>query len=459
MKARADSMRLRATPGPAERGVGDLLRYNHHGRSLAMDMLRGIAILLVLGRHYVVAPENLGALQPIASGWTTIGWAGVDLFFVLSGFLVSGLIFSEYQQHGRVDVRRFVIRRGFKIWPPYLVYIGVVALWLAWQQHNGRGIRIWSELWPNVLHVQNYFHTPRLHTWSLAVEEHFYLAAALVFYWILGRPRRGGGRLRADSNAGGTPLVPGRLRHLPAFVVTTVLGLAGLRHAQYIEHGAQLNLYATHLRFDGLLIGTLLAYWTHFEPARLVPMTRYPITVMVAGIALAVPTLTLSPENSAWTAGLGLTGVYVGFALVMVGWLNVAAVHGSARRLFASLPAMLLGHIGFYSYSIYLWHIDLAQTPIKKLVQLGTSANLSPGLVWVLATTAYVGAAVLSGVLLARLLEIPSLALRDRLFPRAVKPMTRCVAAVTRAPLPDTGARAGMTLAETAQVSAVSKPR
>src|SRR5215207_5072390 len=75
-------------------------RYRHRGRSLPMDMLRGIAILLVLGRHYVVLPENLGALQPLAGAWTAIGWAGVDLFFVLSGFLVSGLIFAEYRQRG-----------------------------------------------------------------------------------------------------------------------------------------------------------------------------------------------------------------------------------------------------------------------------------------------------------------------------------------------------------------------
>src|SRR5436190_1807353 len=90
----------------------DALAYRHRNRSLQLDMLRGIAILLVLGAHCVAAPAGLGIMQPVADAWRRIGWAGVDLFFVLSGFLVSGLMFAEYQKRQNVDVRRFVIRRG-----------------------------------------------------------------------------------------------------------------------------------------------------------------------------------------------------------------------------------------------------------------------------------------------------------------------------------------------------------
>jgi len=129
--------------------------YAHQGRSLPMDMLRGIAILLVLGRHYVIKPEGLGPLQPLAAGWMAIGWAGVDLFFVLSGFLVSGLIFAEYRKNQTVDLRRFVIRRGFKIWPPYLAYIAFLALWIGWQHSQGESAGVWTSLWPNFFHVQN----------------------------------------------------------------------------------------------------------------------------------------------------------------------------------------------------------------------------------------------------------------------------------------------------------------
>ena len=406
--------------GPDSQGSIAVSPYHRSGRSLPMDMLRGIAILLVLGRHYVVAPNDIGLLQPFGATWTTIGWAGVDLFFVLSGFLVSGLIFAEYRNCGRVEMRRFVIRRGFKIWPPYVVYIAVVAAWLAWQNHPGGLAGVWSELWPNVFHVQNYFHTPRLHTWSLAVEEHFYLAAALGFYWVLSRGQRR--RTRRDSPAG-TFDAPLALRGLPVLIVGCIAGLAALRHMSFEHEGTRLNLYATHLRFDGLLIGTLLAYWTHFSPGALAPLQRHPQTLMLLGVLLAAPTLALSPEASAWTAGVGLTGVYIGFALLMLGWLNVANVYRGWGRLFASRPAALLGQVGFYSYSIYLWHVDLAQTPIRKMMEFVGPWNVSPALVWLVATAAYVVLAVVLGAVLSRWLEIPSLALRDRLFPSGVRPL------------------------------------
>jgi peptidoglycan/LPS O-acetylase OafA/YrhL len=406
--------------GPDQRGL-PAPHYHRPGRSLAIDMLRGIAILMVLGRHYVVSPDNSGVLRPLANAWTTIGWAGVDLFFVLSGFLVSGLIFAEYRNQGKVDLRRFVIRRGFKIWPPYLMYIAAVAAWLAWQSYPQLA-SVWSELWPNVFHVQNYFHTPRLHTWSLAVEEHFYLAVALVFYWLLRPAASDPGKHNLPT---GVVALPAVLRRLPVFIVSCVAGLAALRHAGYVQEGpAELNLYATHLRFDGLLIGTLLAYWTHFKPARLLPVQRHPLAAMCGGIILAAPALIFSPEANAWTAGIGLAGMYVGFSLFMIGWLHVGLVHSGWRRLFASRPAAILGLVGFYSYSIYLWHVDLAQTPIKKLLNAAEFTEASPTVVWPIATILYVVAACVIGALLARCLEMPSLALRDRLFPSTVKPVT-----------------------------------
>src|ERR1700761_2224153 len=77
-------------------------------RNINLDALRGIAILLVLGNHF-----------GYFSVWQRMGWAGVDLFFVLSGFLISGLLFDEWQRFGSIDFRRFYIRRGFKIYPAF----------------------------------------------------------------------------------------------------------------------------------------------------------------------------------------------------------------------------------------------------------------------------------------------------------------------------------------------------
>ncbi len=77
-----------------------------------IDFLRGLAVIMVLFRHF-----------PFTYYTITMGWIGVDLFFVLSGFLVSGLLFSEYQKFGNIRIRLFLIRRGFKIYPLFYIFI------------------------------------------------------------------------------------------------------------------------------------------------------------------------------------------------------------------------------------------------------------------------------------------------------------------------------------------------
>jgi peptidoglycan/LPS O-acetylase OafA/YrhL len=330
----------------------------------------------------------------------------VDLFFVLSGFLVSGLFFAEYRHSGRIDVHRFVVRRGFKIWPPYLVYLVVISLWLLWRHYPSQPGGVWTALWPNLLHVQNYFHTPRLHTWSLAVEEHFYIGLAFFFLLLI--------RIRG---------VDVFLRYLPVITLVAVAAVASLRHITYLEIGPeQMNLYATHLRFDGLLVGTLIAYGTHFHSEKLAPFLRHPVLLLIAGCGLAAPTLCLSPEASAWSAGLGLVGVYAGFGLIMLGVLHLSPANYRWEWVLSSRPAQLVGQVGFYSYSIYLWHIDLSQTPLRKALYLFDSTPLSSGAVWLFMTAAYVGSAVIFGVIMAHLIEQPSLRLRDRLFPSLAHP-------------------------------------
>ena len=74
-------------------------------------------------------------LRPFVQRWVNFGWVGVDLFFVLSGFLVSGLLFQEYQRHGKIRVGRFLIRRGFKIYPSFYVFIAAV-IYIQWSNYN-----------------------------------------------------------------------------------------------------------------------------------------------------------------------------------------------------------------------------------------------------------------------------------------------------------------------------------
>src|SRR4029077_18685201 len=129
-----------------------------------LDFLRGIAIILVLLRHI-----------PLFTFTHNIGWIGVDLFFVLSGFLVSGLLFKEYLKFGDIRPKLFLIRRGFKIYPLYyLFYIPYLVLIVreqGWSSVDVRGFLSDMTFTQNFINGWGWAYGA---SWSLAVEEHFY---------------------------------------------------------------------------------------------------------------------------------------------------------------------------------------------------------------------------------------------------------------------------------------------
>ena len=89
-------------------------------REIELDFVRGVAILMVIDFH---SPMGILFYPFRLMGFKHFGWAGVDVFFVLSGFLVGGLLVKEWKVRGRIDSKRFLIRRGFKIWPQYYFFI------------------------------------------------------------------------------------------------------------------------------------------------------------------------------------------------------------------------------------------------------------------------------------------------------------------------------------------------
>ena len=110
-----------------------------------------------------------------------MGWIGVDLFFVLSGFLVSGLLFNEIKNTGKVNPKLFLIRRGFKIYPAfYFFFFSTLAIRYLINDLMFPLPKILSE----IFFLQSYLDNIWLHTWSLAIEEHFYIFIAILL-WVL----------------------------------------------------------------------------------------------------------------------------------------------------------------------------------------------------------------------------------------------------------------------------------
>jgi peptidoglycan/LPS O-acetylase OafA/YrhL len=321
--------------------------------------------------------------------WIAGGWVGVDLFFVISGFLVAGLLFRELRDTGCVAPVHFLIRRGFKIYPAFYFML-VVSLLLARGTHPP-GARILSELF----FIQNYIGGLWNHTWSLAVEEHFYLLLALLFAPLTAARARVYVSLRSVL-----------VSYLLIATVCLVLRLH-LAISQPYDHST--HLFPTHLRIDSLFFGVLLSYLNCFHDSalrRFVGRVRIPL-VLVSIALLSIPVL-LPLGRNAFLSTYGLTLIAWGsggllllahYADIGDGWI----VRGLAR-------------VGADSYSIYLWHMPVLLWLVPLTV--GT-AGLGVSYTWMMIV--YVLAALVGGMWHARLIEWPMLRARDRYFPSRTK--------------------------------------
>ena len=363
-------------------------------RIVGLDLLRGIAIFLVLFRHSLVPPEDAGLLSPLVSLAWNIGWSGVDLFFVLSGFLVSGLLYREHIKNDRINLGRFVIRRGFKIWPLYYFYL-LLTTAVAFRRTGYSFSRTTSLLWGNYLHIQNYTGTPLAHTWSLAVEEHFYLLLPLVLIWLL-KVRRG-----IDA------IVPICLSVFAVCLTFRIIYFATGHEFSYIP-----VQWATHSRIDGLSCGVLIGYLYHYRSEMLVRMSSHQFGRFVPPVLLLclIPAAALDMKHPVmWTIGYTLNFLGYGSLLHIVLQSNNALQSNYLVRGTA--------WVGQYSYPIYLFHFGVTQDVIEWLLTLGILKEM-PEVRWLLFSFIYAAIAIFIGYILGRLIEIPALRLRERLFPR-----------------------------------------
>jgi peptidoglycan/LPS O-acetylase OafA/YrhL len=373
-------------------------------RVLQLDVLRGIAILLVVGRHLEISQPD-GLVGVLARTWFALGWIGVDLFFVLSGFLIGGLLLSEHRKHGEIHVGRFLLRRGLKIYPPYLVFIAYLVLMpvakaiLAGGDGLGVAVTQSSLYWPNLLFVQNYVGTnPAGHTWSLAVEEHFYMLLPFGLVALIARRRMHWLPLVCLC------VVPVALLLLRAVSVGTADSFAS-------------RMAATHLRLDALLFGVGLRAVSYFRPESFASLGRHRRTLVIAGVVLWLPNLFIDP-STAFVRTIGLTATFLGSAAFLVAAYHTREDDFRLSRWAISPTASLVGWIGVYSYSIYLWHVTVIGIVGRTFGRATASylGDASP-LAWVLRVVVITGVVVLVGVIMTKLVEWPVLRFRDRLFP------------------------------------------
>jgi len=242
-----------------------------------------------------------------------------------------------------------------------------------------------------------------LHLWSLAVEEHFYLVLPLVVKWLAPNPAA----LRRLT----LPWVLGGV-----FVAS--LSLRGW--VALTQPPSNMYMYYTHLRLDSLAFGFLLAYVYYTRRDDWNRIARHRRWLIAGGLLAVAPSGMLLPEG-AFEFSAGLTLLYLGYGALLVACVSATEPASLTARAIHSAPGRALGFVGFYSYSIYLWHVDL-DWPLGAALRNGMSFP-SGTLTWIVGTAVYAALAVLVGVAMAKLVELPTLRLRDRIYPRRTRAM------------------------------------
>lgn len=294
------------------------------GRRPHLDGVRGLAIGLVLVAHVL--------------GFNGAGLVGVLVFFVLSGYLITGLLLREHQRWGRLDLRQFYVRRALRLLPALVVFLALFAL-VALAADVGvsaaevlRGVAYGLTYTTDfALAFQLDYAPPLAHLWTLAVEEHFYLVWPAVLVLLLRR-----GRVAV------APLVI--LALTGAVLRSLSLGLAP---------ALDMYFYALPTTWiDPLMCGAILAVHRHQGPAVAGPTpTHLRLAVPVALTVLFAAALHPLTYNSAATYLLGIP--VLGLATAWLIWSLEEARPSLAARTF-SLPA--LRYAGAISYGLYLYN-------------------------------------------------------------------------------------------------------
>jgi peptidoglycan/LPS O-acetylase OafA/YrhL len=303
---------------------------------VSLDGYRGVAFLLVFLRHYTLTRHSHAPIFLAIMHVGAAGWAGVDLFFVLSGFLITGILLDT-----RTDphyFRNFIVRRALRIFPLYYaVLFAILALTplLHLQWHRGHILyffylgNVAANINPSLEAVYPYFSL--LHLWSLSLEEQFYVLWPLAIY-LAATPRR---------------------------VVRLCLGLSvfalcvriALLHWLPEGRGIEWSSAELPARMDGLLYGAIVAVLVRrFSIERLVPPARW--LLGVAAVLLAVMFLGVGGSfNNVVTSLVGYPLLALFFSSLLVLALEPKSRFARFGRL---SPLRLLGR---YSYGLYIYHL------------------------------------------------------------------------------------------------------
>ena len=299
------------------------------GHIPALDGLRAVAVLSVIGYHY-----DMFGLRG--------GFLGVDLFFVLSGFLITSLLITEADISGRVSLKAFWVRRFKRLMPAAIVMLIAVSIWAALKVDSMQLATVRSDFlatlgyvanWRFIYSGQSYFEqftlaSPVRHAWSLAIEEQFYVVWPLLFT-IIYRVRR---------------------KWLLAAIVTTAIAASAIWMAVLFDpNNISRVYYGTDTRASQLLVGVLLAVIVSAGRLRISNLTAVALNAFSLAVVVVAMFTIADQDEGLYKGGLLAFAVITALLLFSSAQLKSGPVH----FVLCSSPVQFVGRI---SYGLYLWH-------------------------------------------------------------------------------------------------------
>ena len=343
-------------------------------RYKSLDFLRGVAVLIVMTGHFL--PGYLAS---------HIGWSGVDLFFVLSGFFVSGILFREYNATGKINGLRFLVRRAFKIWP--LFYTTILIYVIYYYTKNISFTK--GQLFTEIFFIQNYRQGFTVITWSLGIEEQFYifltiLMAGLLFFkkikWVV-------------------PCC------ILLMIIVLTIRIINFTASPFLYNPYKYN-FPLYLRADTLCAGIIIAYyWQFYNQAFCDFVNKYFVVLTVLSFISLSPLAIYSYQDPFTLTG-GFTFVYLGYALLVSVLLVKSTIFTTNKILLG------IAWVGFYSYAIYLFHVLVGFASVN-FFKKHISDEIPLAILFIL----FIASNILFGYFASRIVEQPFLRLRERIFP------------------------------------------
>ncbi|PUZ29443.1 acyltransferase [Chitinophaga parva] len=368
-----------------------------------LDHLRAFAITFVFLYHY-------GRIFPHPAWTNTIsafGWTGVDLFFVLSGYLIASQLFAGIAAGKGVDFPTFFIKRVFRILPAYLLTLGVYVALPSFREREAL-----APLWKYLTFTQNLGLDLRTqgtfsHAWSLCIEEQFYLVLPLVLIALLAMKQlRKGAWLLAFLFAGGFVLRAFCWDHF-------VAPFQGEDDA-WVRWYTWLY-YPTFCRLDGLLVGVSVAALFRFKPAVKARLQPHGNLLLLAGIAVLTAAYFTCADPESYAASVA------GFPLTDLGYGSIVMGAVCQGSILDKYRTGITVRLATWSYVLYLTHKIVIHVTQNGLRAWGW--DLESNATFAVCTVA----CLVVAWLLNRLLEKPFLRLRNRVLQKRKQPMPAAV--------------------------------